>query len=271
MQQLVADMEDQLVTGGQALEDKDKEYAKEQRRLQLELEEEQKKQAELLAEKQRAEEEMLEKDKQYNSLQEEVEAQRKIIKRLRQKYRQAKAELNDIEKDQEDKSEEYLDTIRAQEKDLDFLNAVVAMMLKDGEMYKLKEKIDYDFEAGKWKVPPFIIKNKEVAFPQIKNAMNFVKENLDQREIVMADSGEPLSDGSGGLMPSKRDNSRHSRQFNRNEEGGFRKGQKGSRNDQFDGSTSKMDSPSGMQNFHSPFGTNQPNSKGGIRNKFQRS
>ena len=165
MQQLVADMEDQLVTGGQALEDKDKEYAKEQRRLQLELEEEQKKQAELLAEKQRAEEEMLEKDKQYNSLQEEVEAQRKIIKRLRQKYRQAKAELNDIEKDQEDKSEEYLDTIRAQEKDLDFLNAVVAMMLKDGEMYKLKEKIDYDFEAGKWKVPPFIIKNKEVAFP----------------------------------------------------------------------------------------------------------
>ena len=87
MQQLVADMEDQLVTGGQALEDKDKEYAKEQRRLQLELEEEQKKQAELLAEKQRAEEEMLEKDKQYNSLQEEVEAQRKIIKRLRQKYR----------------------------------------------------------------------------------------------------------------------------------------------------------------------------------------
>ena len=53
------------------------------------------------------------------------------------------------------------------------------MMLKDGEMYKLKEKIEFDFEKNKWIVPPFIIKNKEVAFPKIKNAMNLVKENLD--------------------------------------------------------------------------------------------
>jgi len=54
--------------------------------------------------------------------------------------------LNDIEKDQEDKTGEYLDTIREQEKDLDFLNAVVGMMLKEGEMYRLKEKIEFDFE-----------------------------------------------------------------------------------------------------------------------------
>ena len=34
------DMEDQLVTGGQALDEKDKEHAKAQRQLQLELEQE---------------------------------------------------------------------------------------------------------------------------------------------------------------------------------------------------------------------------------------
>ena len=39
------------------------------------------------------------------------------------------------------------DTIREQEKDLDFLNGIVGMMLKEGEMYRLKEKIEYDFEA----------------------------------------------------------------------------------------------------------------------------
>ena len=72
------------------------------------------------------------------------------------------------------------------------------MMIKEGEMYRLKEKIEYDFEAGKWKVPAFIIKNKEVAFPKIGigKAMNFVKENLDQRDIVIADTGEVLSDTS---------------------------------------------------------------------------
>ena len=53
------------------------------------------------------------------------------------------------------------------------------MMLKEGEMYRLKEKIEYDFDSGKWKVPAFIIKNKEVNFPKIKMAMNLVREELD--------------------------------------------------------------------------------------------
>ena len=35
----------------------------------------------------------MQKDLQYNSLQEEVESQRKIIKKLRQKYKQAESEL----------------------------------------------------------------------------------------------------------------------------------------------------------------------------------
>jgi hypothetical protein len=47
------------------------------------------------------------------------------------------------------------------------LNAIVATMLTDSELYKLKEKVEYDFELNKWKVPPFYIQNKEVAFPKI--------------------------------------------------------------------------------------------------------
>jgi hypothetical protein len=70
------------------------------------------------------------------------------------------------------------------------------MMLKEGEMYRLKEKIEYDFEVGRWKVPPFLVKNKEVAFPKIKNAMNLVKDAMEERDIVMADTGEVLSQGS---------------------------------------------------------------------------
>lgn len=42
---------------------------------------------------------MLEKETHYNSLQEEVESQRKIIKKLRQKYKQAESELSAVTRD----------------------------------------------------------------------------------------------------------------------------------------------------------------------------
>ena len=42
-------------------------------------------------------------------------------------------------------------------------------------MYKIKEKVEFDFEKNKWIVPPFILKNKEISFPQIRNAMQLVE------------------------------------------------------------------------------------------------
>lgn len=58
------------------------------------------------------------------------------------------------------------------------------MMLKDEEMYKLKEKIKYDFDTQKWKVPPFVVKAKEVAFPKIGAAATFAKNSLEERDLV---------------------------------------------------------------------------------------
>ena len=67
------------------------------------------------------------------------------------------------------------------------------MMLKDSEMYKLKEKIKYDFDTGKWKVPPFLVKSKEVAFPKLGlQSMNLVKEQKNDRDIVLQ-NGEIVS------------------------------------------------------------------------------
>ena len=78
------------------------------------------------------------------------------------------------------------------------------MMLKDEEMYKLKEKIEYDFDAQKWRVPPFVVKNKEVAFPKIKNAATFAKNSLEERELVWGGNDQPIlnesaSDEDGGM------------------------------------------------------------------------
>lgn len=87
----------------------------------------------LLTQKEAQEKELLEKEHKYNSLQEEVDEQRKIIAKLRQKYQQAASELKDIEKEEEHKRMELVDTIREQTKDLDFNQVILKHMLKDNE------------------------------------------------------------------------------------------------------------------------------------------
>lgn len=50
-------------------------------------------------------------------------------------------------------------------------------------MYKVKEKTNYDDERRKWRLPPFIIKQKEVQFPKLGNAAAFIQEELEQNDI----------------------------------------------------------------------------------------
>lgn len=85
MQAIIQQMESQLVSGGNALEEKEKKAAQERREMQMKLEEERKKQEAILEEKQRQEEQLLEQEQKYGSLEAEVAEQRKIIKKLRQK------------------------------------------------------------------------------------------------------------------------------------------------------------------------------------------
>lgn len=92
-------------------------------------------------------------------------------------------DLRDNQKEKEGDREELLDTIREQEKDLDFYKGVMEMLLTKNELYKIKEKVEFDFELNKWHVPPFILKGKEISFPKISNAMNLVEQSLNEREL----------------------------------------------------------------------------------------
>jgi hypothetical protein len=82
-----------------------------------------------------------------------------------------------------------LDTVREQAKELDFLNQVVGFLVTEENLYKIKEKTDWDDERRKWKLAPFIIKQKEVSFPKLgMNAQNFVQEELGKDEIQFNDT-----------------------------------------------------------------------------------
>jgi hypothetical protein len=74
------------VHGGEALEEKERAQIQKQREMQLMLSKQKKKEKKLMEEKRRKEEEILTVEQNYKSLQEEVEANRQIIKKLREKF-----------------------------------------------------------------------------------------------------------------------------------------------------------------------------------------
>ncbi len=71
---------------------------------------------------------------------------REIMEKLREKYKKAQAEMNDMRKEGQGEKEELLDVIRAQEKIVKFSNKVIGIMLTDNELYKLNEKAKWDEE-----------------------------------------------------------------------------------------------------------------------------
>lgn len=55
--------------------------------------------------------------------------------------------------------------------------------MNEEQMYKVKDKTEWDEERGKWNIPPFIIKQKEVQLPKLGNAKSFIDEELDKQEV----------------------------------------------------------------------------------------
>lgn len=127
--------------------------------------------------------ELLEKEQHYNSLQEEVEDQRKVIRKLKTKLKAANNELKDIHQENAEKNEELLDTVREQAKELDFFNQMIAFLMTEDQLYKIKEKTEWDEEKRKWRLPPFIIKQKEIQLPKLGNAKQFIQEELENQEV----------------------------------------------------------------------------------------
>jgi archaellum component FlaC len=124
-----------------AIEDaQQKERLEKQRQLQLKLRNERKKMEQVLEEKRQKEEEILLKEQKFGSLQDEVEEQRKIIDKLRSRFRVADTEIQDLKEEYEYQKQDLLDWAREQGKELDFCYTVMATMLKDRELLKAERQ-----------------------------------------------------------------------------------------------------------------------------------
>ena len=68
---------------------------------------------------------------------------------------------------------------------------MIANLLSDDQLYKIKEKTEWDEEKRKWKLPPFVIKSKEIQFPKLGgmgNAKQFIQEELENQEVQFGGS-----------------------------------------------------------------------------------
>lgn len=93
------ELEEKLVSGGNALALKEREQAQKYRVFQKKLKAQKQREEQLLKEKQQKEEEVLLVQQTYKDLATEVEAQRDIIKKLQEKYRNHDREVKDLNKE----------------------------------------------------------------------------------------------------------------------------------------------------------------------------
>ena len=117
-----------------------------------------------------------------------------MVKKLRKRYKAAKLEIEDCTKEFATQKQELLDIVRFQEKDMKFSDKLIEIMLSKGELYKLRQKANWNDDTQQWQIPLFIFNAKQgdVAFPTI-NAKTRVEQSKDDRELNFADenNGSP--------------------------------------------------------------------------------
>jgi len=126
----------------------------------------------LLAEKQKQEEDMILVEKNYQSMQEEVDDMRQLLKKLRTKYKEALNEIKDLNTENTKERQELWEEIQEFQKDNLLYKGILKQMVSEREINKIITKCEYDYDNKKWDIPIFSIKEKQVVLPTMPSHLN---------------------------------------------------------------------------------------------------
>lgn len=179
-----------------------------QRAFRKKLAKQRKRMNQLIEEKEKKEEELIARENCYNSLQDEVLGLKQLNKKLKIQYKSALAEIEDISHEFEVEKEGMLDNLRELEYECAFLMKSIGFLLPSRELESIREKSKFDKINNQWKVPPFLVQNKQVIFPKIarKQAMEMIINELDNRVVIFEDEKEVR--GRGNEMNSQKQSSK---------------------------------------------------------------
>lgn len=130
-----------------------------------------KKEEDYQREKEKREAELLNIEKNYKSLNEEVEEMKYRFKEIKTKYMANLEELKDIQNEHEDDKEELLDTIREQEKEIKKFSSILAILMSPEQLDYIVMNSEWNEEKKEWHVPYFTYKEKNVGLPKLGNTL----------------------------------------------------------------------------------------------------
>ena len=165
------ELEEKLAQGNNKVQETEMIKMQEYREIQLKLEEEKRIQDKLLKEKIQKEEEMIMVERDYQTLQEEVDEQRKLIRVLRNKYKEAVEEIKDLSAEANNERE-YLGTaLMEMQKEMSLYKSVLHVAFTHDEVDRIVSRSKYNPDNKVWKVPQFMFR---------QNKLNLFNSNQDR-------------------------------------------------------------------------------------------
>jgi kinesin family protein 3/17 len=150
--QKLAVMEAKLLIGGVNIVDRVADKERELQETQLTIQQQKRAERDLQQKLEVKQELQLQMEENYASLQDEVDAKSKKLKKLWAKLQAAKAEINDLQDEFRNEREDLLDTIRELSRELGLKVAIIENFIPADESRKIENRATYDDERGDWQL-----------------------------------------------------------------------------------------------------------------------
>lgn len=156
------------IDGGEYMDENKKKKFKEYREKAIKKEEELQKKHDLLDEKKKNEDELLNFDKKYANSQTELEEKNKIISKLKNKIKLLESEIRDLKYENEIEKEENNFALKEYYKDYKLYQGIVKFIISDQEIKKITESSQWKGDIEEWRIQPFHFREKTLKLPNIK-------------------------------------------------------------------------------------------------------
>jgi Kinesin motor domain len=152
LEEKLATLQEQLLAGGQH-EEQHTEMKNQLHETAAKLNEERQEKARLREEQRQVEEAKLLLEENYGSLQEEVTAKTRKLKRLKAKYRQSQQEIKDLQEEFETEREDILDDLRNSDRQAVLYKQLLGVFMSERHMERVISSCKWDPESDEWLLP----------------------------------------------------------------------------------------------------------------------
>ncbi|KAI6177621.1 Kinesin-like protein [Aphelenchoides bicaudatus] len=152
LMQKLASIERKLIIGGENMLEKAEKQAQLLEQSNSELEHARRNETDLRRRLETRQAERLDIEEKYNSLQDEVTAKTKRLKRAFHNYLQAKAELEDIESEHQREMEGLLENVRQLQKELKLYITLIGAYIPDTYVDLIEKYVCWNDENGEWQL-----------------------------------------------------------------------------------------------------------------------